>query len=100
MPPIASYAKDASTPILILTNSAEFESMLSRAVANALSEQDTRHKKERRLTSSEAAQHLGCSLSHLQILHKQGLAYEKGRPNFYKLRDLEAYQETRRLQLA
>lgn len=99
MYPLTSATNDTSQPIVLLTTSHELEKLLQRAASLAVAEYEAKTKTEKRLTSAEAAHELGCSLSHLQTLHRQGLPYEKGRPNFYKLSDLEAFRETRRLQL-
>ena len=85
-------------PFLLLTTMSQLEALITRGAAAALAELEKKNKGEKRLTTAEAARFLGCSTYHLQDLHKQGLPYEKGRPNYYRLADLEAWQASRRLQ--
>jgi hypothetical protein len=78
---------------------AAVEEVVTRVIKQELAAQEAAKPNELRLTSEEAAAYLGRSVGYLRALHKQGLAYEKGRPNHYKLSDLENWREGRRLQL-
>jgi len=88
---------DQQPVIFYILTKAQLEDAVESGCARALAALEEKYRKERRLKTAEAAKFLGCSTYHLQDLHKQGLPYEKGRPNFYRLGDLEALQRSRRL---
>lgn len=73
----------------------ELHELLTQAFGDVLEQQVRRQVLEQRYSSAQAAVELGCQPHHLQALHKRGLAYEKGRPNYYRLSDLRAYRASR-----
>lgn len=90
-------ANDTSQPIVLFTTSLELKKIVASAIEESHRQRDERERSQQRLTSKQAAAWLGYSVAHLQELHKQGLPYEKGRPNYYRLVDLEKFQAERRL---
>ena len=87
---------DLSQPLVYLTG-LDLQQLLADAIAQALRLQSAELQAQRRLSSSEAAAYLGCTVGFLQKLHQRGLPYEKGRPNFYRQSDLDAYRASLRL---
>ena len=85
----------ADSPLVLMTR-ADLQHLLTGVVADALAQRQALLDGERRLSTVEAAAELGCQPHHLQQLHKRGLVYEKGRPNYYRLSDLRAYCASRR----
>lgn len=84
------------SPIVLMTRH-QLQQMMLEAVELALNKQQQQQQDLRRIPTSEAAAYLGCRPNYLHTLHKRGLPYEKGRPNFYKFSDLVAYRATLRL---
>ncbi|QKG56975.1 helix-turn-helix domain-containing protein [Hymenobacter sp. BRD128] len=91
--------EDQQPLVLYVVTKAQLEDNAQRGAALALAAQKEHERTQKRLNTADAAKFLGCSTYHLQGLHKQGLPYEKGRPNYYRLGDLEALQKSRRLNL-
>ena len=78
-------------PLVLMTRQ-ELSELLIETLGTALAAQAQRQALEQRYSSAQAAAYLGCGTHHLQALHKRGLPYEKGRPNFYRLSDLQAHR--------
>lgn len=82
--------------LIVLVTHRELHELLTQAFGDVLEQQVRRQVLEQRYSSAQAAAYLGCRPHHLQALYKRGLAYEKGRPNYYRLSDLRAYCASRR----
>ncbi|SMB92011.1 hypothetical protein SAMN00120144_2510 [Hymenobacter roseosalivarius DSM 11622] len=76
---------------------ADLQATMQQSIVQALSLHQQQLEADRRLTTDEAAKFLGVKPEYLQRLHHRGLAYEKGRPNRYRLADLQDYQDKQRL---
>jgi hypothetical protein len=83
--------------LLVLMSRSDLLELLTESITLAIRQFQIQQEGERRLTSAEAARHLGCTTGFLQKLHRRGLPYEKGRPNFYRLTDLETYRASLRI---
>lgn len=91
----ASMSLDLTESPLVLMTHADLQQMLTGVVVEALAQRQAVLDGECRLCTAETATELSCQPHHLQALHKRGLAYVKGRPNYYRLSDLRAYRAAR-----